>query len=329
MVRFRRIAFTLIELLVVIAIIAVLIALLLPAVQQAREAARRTQCRNNLKQLGLALHNYHDQHNIFPTGSAGSYTGGVVDRRSSWALSILPFVDQGNFYNLFNLNTAGAGDWQQFGAGKAGSVAAGKYPPIFACPSNPMPIVQANAYMSNSYVGIAGANIDTQSPARKTNNSFGTISFNGVMSVNMSIRIRDLTDGTTNVMVLGEQSDWGLQVSAGSTVQSTCRASGFSGQWSGSGWQGQTRPPDYVGHTHNITTISLPLGTRVCPSAGGQFYVSEQGTSNPETPIRSAHIGGALITMADGSVRYFSEGIDTTLFKNLAIRDSGLTKGYE
>lgn len=124
----RRTGFTLIELLVVIAIIAVLIALLLPAVQQAREAARRTQCRNNLKQLGLALHNYHDQHNVFPTGSAGSYTtGGTVDRRSSWALSLLPFVDQANFYNKFNLNQISAGDWQQSLAGTAGSVAVGVY----------------------------------------------------------------------------------------------------------------------------------------------------------------------------------------------------------
>jgi prepilin-type N-terminal cleavage/methylation domain-containing protein len=104
--------FTLIELLVVIAIIAVLIALLLPAVQQAREAARRTQCRNNLKQLGLALHNYHDNYGRLPKCvywySAPSYTNGIAQnpqpRNFSWISMILPFIDQGPFYNSINFN---------------------------------------------------------------------------------------------------------------------------------------------------------------------------------------------------------------------------------
>src|SRR5688500_4365529 len=106
----RRRGFTLIELLVVIAIIAVLIALLLPAVQQAREAARRTQCRNNLKQIGLALHNYHDVHNTFPMGyCAGmTYVDGASDTSPgwSWATYILPQLDQGPLYNQFNWSAA-------------------------------------------------------------------------------------------------------------------------------------------------------------------------------------------------------------------------------
>ena len=92
----RRRGFTLIELLVVIAIIAVLIALLLPAVQQAREAARRTQCKNNLKQMGLALHNYHDTYNGFPNGNIASAAGGWG---MSWYMRILPYVDQAPVFN--------------------------------------------------------------------------------------------------------------------------------------------------------------------------------------------------------------------------------------
>ena len=102
--RSRRSAFTLIELLVVIAIIAVLIALLLPAVQQAREAARRSQCKNNLKQYGLALHNYHDNYGCFPIGSEANWSNGAF---LSWQSRILPYVDQSPIYNQINFSTPG------------------------------------------------------------------------------------------------------------------------------------------------------------------------------------------------------------------------------
>src|SRR5262245_60347417 len=100
----RRRGFTLIELLVVIAIIAVLIALLLPAVQQAREAARRTQCRNNLKQIGLALHNYHDVFSIFPPGNLQIGECCNADNEITWAISILPYIEQTNLQNQYNFS---------------------------------------------------------------------------------------------------------------------------------------------------------------------------------------------------------------------------------
>jgi prepilin-type processing-associated H-X9-DG protein len=181
-----------------------------------------------------------------------------------------------------------------------------------------------NGYMQNCYVGIAGANIDVVTPKRVKNNSFGPISFNGVFSVNLQVAIRDVTDGTTNVMMLGEQTDWTIELS--DNLKNTCRGSGFLGHWGGSGWQGQWPPFNYVGHTGNIATISYPLGTRICPPGGLQNYGGENGTSSPETPIRSAHPGGAHILFADGSVHFLTEGMDTTLFKDLAIRDSGLVK---
>ncbi|MCA9113349.1 MAG: DUF1559 domain-containing protein, partial [Planctomycetaceae bacterium] len=138
---FRRSSrgFTLIELLVVIAIIAILIALLLPAVQQAREAARRTQCRNNLKQMGLALHNYHDNSGRFPLGELYAYNG-------NWKARILPFMDQGPLYNNF---TWAAASFQSV-SGAFIPALAGTIVPALNCPSSPLP-----------QVGVSGPNANT------------------------------------------------------------------------------------------------------------------------------------------------------------------------
>ena len=100
----RQRGFTLIELLVVIAIIAILVALLLPAVQQAREAARRTQCKNNLKQLAIAVHNYHDTHRVYPFGKGPSYAGAPVYARWSQHAMLLPYIEQDNLYKSIDFN---------------------------------------------------------------------------------------------------------------------------------------------------------------------------------------------------------------------------------
>jgi len=153
----RRSGFTLIELLVVIAIIAVLIALLLPAVQQAREAARRTQCKNNLKQIGLALHNYHDVYGVLPPahvydgradsnpfgnrctpgGAAGSQ---AIFARAPWTVLILPYLDQAPLYNQFNMTQPffGRFDHQNPAGSTNYALQAGDAPPAYKCPSNPV-----------------------------------------------------------------------------------------------------------------------------------------------------------------------------------------------
>ena len=150
--------FTLIELLVVIAIIAILIALLLPAVQQAREAARRTQCKNNLKQIGLALHNYHDVHNGFPMGNMIPGTHGPT----AW-VAMLPFIEQAPLFNQINFSAAGS--WW-FGSGAASVNAAtfsGKKIPGYICPSMTLVTMRspygtpANSPMRGSYVLLEGA----------------------------------------------------------------------------------------------------------------------------------------------------------------------------
>jgi prepilin-type N-terminal cleavage/methylation domain-containing protein len=161
----KRRGFTLIELLVVIAIIAILIALLLPAVQQAREAARRTQCRNNLKQLGLALHNYHDNYQMFPPGNVSSSVGGWG---ASWYMRILPFVDQAPLYNRLTFSGAqhgwtGALPTSTYGPeGDANGAALNGITLNFAlCPSSPMLALRDSGGGRNitnaQYMGISGA----------------------------------------------------------------------------------------------------------------------------------------------------------------------------
>jgi prepilin-type N-terminal cleavage/methylation domain-containing protein len=203
----RRLGFTLIELLVVIAIIAVLIALLLPAVQQAREAARRTQCKNNLKQLGLALHNYHDAFLVFPPsvsydgiadgnstvgGNACSPSGGASNTstytRAPWTVGILPFMDQTPLYNSFSQTSRffGRVDQQTGGAVSSGTPGSPNYaiqlgasPAAFRCPSNPK--VNSDKYI-NSYNACMGGG----GPAWKTDTATGASAVDGTMPQNAS-----------------------------------------------------------------------------------------------------------------------------------------------
>ena len=149
-----RRAFTLIELLVVIAIIAVLIALLLPAVQQAREAARRTQCRNNLHQLGLALHNYHDTHSTFPFGvCVVGYSGAYHDW--SWASMLLPFVDEAAIYNSCNFSLRA---WESNTLVPANKTSVMHALNQFLCPTSPNGLVYSTSWggVSSSYMGCGG-----------------------------------------------------------------------------------------------------------------------------------------------------------------------------
>ncbi|HUQ71374.1 MAG TPA: DUF1559 domain-containing protein, partial [Planctomycetaceae bacterium] len=169
----RRRGFTLIELLVVIAIIAILIALLLPAVQQAREAARRTQCRNNLKQLGLALHNYHDNFNIFPMGFSDVVAGNAERNGSGWAWSamVLPYLDQAPLYNQFNFNVTPYNCVNCAAPITGNQALVGTQLAAFSCPSDVKPATAANnggaantsasqgtaAIATSSYMGCRGS----------------------------------------------------------------------------------------------------------------------------------------------------------------------------
>ncbi len=187
----RRSGFTLIELLVVIAIIAVLIALLLPAVQQAREAARRASCKNNLCQIGLAIHNYEMAHNVLPPGSVNP-TGPVRSEPSgyhmSWAVQILPYVDQQNVFRNIDF-TVGAYDVKNEKIRK-------QVISVYSCPSDFRPVMDNNVAASN----YAGVHHDEEAPIDHGNH--------GTFVLNLAVPIDSVTDGTSNTLFVGEK---GLQ----------------------------------------------------------------------------------------------------------------------
>ncbi|MDB6037945.1 MAG: hypothetical protein JWM99_1786 [Verrucomicrobiales bacterium] len=207
--RFRpRRGFTLIELLVVIAIIAVLIALLLPAVQQAREAARRSQCKNNLKQHGLALHNYHDTHNKFPIGNVMNTWWGAQ-------AMYLPQLEQTSINRLCNFNYAGTCFTYNGTVYAANNDPSGKVLSVFLCPSDPLSgaIDTANVgagqgrYVPGSYPGIMGT----------TDGIITAAVPDGILFSNSSTSMRDIIDGTSQTLLMGERGiptdlNWGWPI---------------------------------------------------------------------------------------------------------------------
>lgn len=184
-VNVRRHGFTLIELLVVIAIIAVLIALLLPAVQQAREAARRSQCKNNQKQVALALHAYHDSHGTFPIGN-------LANINFTLQAYILPYLDQANLYNRLNFNYGG----NCFNI-NTGDIYAPKIP-AYTCPTDPL--ASTPGFLSGYGNFLVGAYFGTMGTS--TTNKSGMFYSS---SAGAPVKMRDVTDGTSNTLLFGER----------------------------------------------------------------------------------------------------------------------------
>jgi len=333
--------FTLIELLVVIAIIAVLIALLLPAVQQAREAARRSQCKNNLKQQGLALHNYHDTYTAFPMGSTTNTSGNGYRTVANWRFPLLPYLEQAELFNLA-AKAAAAGTFINFYP--KGNVAhtvsdynaytqpfLNKVLQVYACPSSAVPNVYE--YSANfagkgtqriKYVGISGAYDD---PAGRESACFadsygGHPCSNGGLLINESSRIRDFTDGTSNTMIIGEQSG---------NARNNLRISNYHSGWGGMGGD------SHVDTVARILQRNPPPAKPSIWAAGvvaiahipNPVSVGAEGNNDyrPNIPLSSFHTGGVHVLLADGAVRFVSDNISLATFQKLATRDDGLTLG--
>ncbi|MES2793661.1 MAG: DUF1559 domain-containing protein [Planctomycetota bacterium] len=320
-----RRGFTLIELLVVIAIIAVLIALLLPAVQQAREAARRTQCNNNLKQTGLALHNYHDTYNVFPPGSAGALVG---EYGYSFWVGILPYVDQANAYN--RLSTLGANFGNVGNDPTNGAVLNGVVPPHMVCPSSALPSRYVGGEVPYcpagialvTYVGIMG-NVDLQT---SNNVLYGTSSSAGILHAGSKVNFRDITDGSSNTIVVGEQSDFS------SDRQDILRSGPKYGAWLGAnalnypGVDNMKWPVTGSGSAcFNVSAVRYAVNYK--PNSATAISANGMNFAGENNPIQSAHAGGAFVLLADGHTKFLSESLNLQTLKDLAAKSDGNVLG--
>ncbi|MEZ6131006.1 MAG: DUF1559 domain-containing protein [Planctomycetaceae bacterium] len=308
--------FTLIELLVVIAIIAILVALLLPAVQQAREAARRTQCKNNLKQIGLALHNYHDANNSLPSGSivllnaAGTTYNG---HGWTWHASILPYIDQAPMYAAIQGPQDGGLGSEQGGTTSAKQTLAGAtVMPIFWCPSQPDCTLgpQKGGYSPSNYNGNMGTLIgysgDNCYGGSVTNAAGmrapgGCMNANGVFFISSSVRFRDVIDGLSTTIFVSEVIDSGgdaNMLGGGGSDRKHC----FSGG-------ADSNPPTEMSEYLIAAESNDPINQYTEEAAG------------------SYHVGGAQFALGDGSVRFISENISMTIYQAISTRAGGEVVG--
>ncbi|EDL61996.1 hypothetical protein PM8797T_22093 [Gimesia maris DSM 8797] len=318
-----------IELLVVIAIIAILIALLLPAVQQAREAARRSTCKNNLKQFGLAMHNYHDAHGMFPIANAPSVydssAGAYSWRGMSAHALMLPYMDQANLYNQIN--------WNQMyndSASSSNDAVGNNTVPAFLCPSD---LKWAGADAGNNYYVSAGPSVWW---------NLGWSQQIGMFNYRKPTRISDVLDGTSNTIAAGERTIGDNDGSKFNVKTDLVRAQAFPSGWSNTFTSKAALDAYGAQALAGTTNTHSHVGREWMNGVGSQTVFNTLNPPNSPNPdahpcsgcgwydsagvwsARSRHTGGAHVLMGDGAVRFASDNIDITLWQHL-----GSTAGEE
>jgi prepilin-type N-terminal cleavage/methylation domain-containing protein len=314
----RRRGFTLIELLVVIAIIAILIGLLLPAVQKIREAARRMTCSNNLKQIGLGLHNYHDVNGKFPPGGRcqspydpGGENWGVA--RGSWHIYLLPFIEQDNMWRLWPDDVVNVNSEDIFRSRLQASQGNLKAPKVYICPSEP----DSNGTRSN-YAGSLGGQCSVGNcgrnphqvycnqptwgidPSPDHGNDWNAGGIRGLFNrLGAELRMASMPDGTSNTILVGE-------------VRATECDHFWDGQW--------THFNGGVAHFTTIIPINVPS-----PNPGCTLNAKGEGQQNWNYSFgfKSHHSQGVNFLFGDGAVRFLRQSIDPKTYAQLGTRNDG------
>jgi prepilin-type N-terminal cleavage/methylation domain-containing protein len=304
---FRARGFTLIELLVVIAIMAILIALLLPAVQQAREAARRTQCKNNLLQINLALQNYHQAHEVLPPGSVNA-TGPIQNApqgfHHGWYTSLLPYLDEQPVYRHIEPDLSIYDPAQ--------SVARGAVLEVLSCPSDPGPRTSSRTDDSPAALtSFAGVHHPVEAPIDVTNH--------GVLFLNSRVRMSDVADGVSHTVFVGEFKRAGDDLGWASGTRASLRNGGLIINQTPGGSPYYNDP-----NAGNVDPATWSVGSTFDES------VDPANRTDPTLIVGgfgSHHVGGAHFALGDGSVRFVSENANLSLYHQLLDRADGTVVG--
>ncbi len=284
--------FSLVELLVVIAIIAILVALLLPGVQAAREAARRIQCVNNLHQLGLALHNYHDTQRRFPAGI-------VEPNHTFWSGSLLPHIEQAGLFNSIDFSQ----EWETEGSGNAKACAT--FLSVFRCPSSTISkhvdVQGVPQRVPCSYLGV-GSGTDTRESGSVPNH-LGLPNRDGLLFVNSWKRMAHVTDGTSNSVAIGEALFWPQSVGMDLDRYSNQIVDHWNIGSDGVLWD-----------RSGMREVSEAIGSTGVPLNGLELDLL---ADEKEIGFSSRHAGGCLFVFIDGHVQFISDSIDRRVFSQL------------
>jgi prepilin-type N-terminal cleavage/methylation domain-containing protein len=338
----QRIGFTLIELLVVIAIIAILVALLLPAVQQAREAARRSECKNKLKQLGLALHNYHEIYNVFPSGTVNpvdngttcSWVNGVNGAGgpgigAPWICQLLPQLDQNALFEEVQIIIAERPevvDWFGNGTYTSRNIFVGsKHITAMDCPTHPFDDRQLSngTGMEHLARGNYAACYGAGGYGRNHTNNQGV---GGIFGNNSRYSMKDISDGSSNTLAFSELKYRTANLAGDNTAPPTedTRGTWAYGLMGGNIFSTQIGPnsiaPDGHWGCRNAPAEGMP-----CTQIGGGGCHANNLASF--AGARSNHVGGVQACLADGSVRFVSENVDLRTWQSLGSRGGQETVG--
>lgn len=326
-----RPAFTLIELLVVIAVVGVLVALLLPAVQKAREAARRSSCLNNLRQVGIALANHETARRQWPAGASNHVNKQVSPTPMvgfSWWVRVLPYAEETAVFQQLDFAGFHPG-WTTLN-GHNGRLASGLAPAWFFCPSSELPrffSVGQFRIAGAHYVGIAGASNEDGFPEARVNpccyNAPGQIAAGGVLPPNKSVRAAEISDGLSKTLAVAECSDYSVDADGGRRRVD----GGVPNGWL-TGTQERGTPPEYAPYlapdsadrraAYNITTVRYAPNTRTYELEGVR---DDRG---PNNPLLSPHPGVVHAVLCDGAAIGVLDDVDVTILKALSTRDDGL-----